>query len=185
MRHDSDEGISKQEAEQTFSPETQKELDAEYQDFLNKTVEENEKDVNERSVIEADVMTQVRKAVPASNSEQARSIGSYIASIWEFVSDLTGDGLLESYNGNKAKIKREMAPRYTDGYELHYLGIFTDDGEAKVTDKGDNITALHEVVHYSLTGLEYAEQRLREKLAVADEATKPQLEKNYKKVIDL
>lgn len=182
LRHDSDEGISKQEAEQTFSPETQKELDAEYQDFLNKTVEENEKDVNERSAIEADVMTQVRKAVPTSNSEQARSIGSYIASIWEFVSDLTGDGILESYNGNKAKIKREMTPRYTDGYELHYLGIFTDDGEAKVTDKGDNITALHEVVHYSLTGLEYAEQRLREKLAVADEATKPQLEKNYKKV---
>ena len=181
LRHDSNEGISKQEAEQTFSPEMQKELDTEYKDFLDKTVEENEKDVNERSAIEADVMTQVRTAVPSSNSEQARSIGSYIASIWEFVSDLTGDGLLESYNANKAKVKREVKPRFTDGYELHYLGIFTD-GVAKVTDEGDNVTALHEVIHYSLTGLEYAEQRLREKLAVADEATKPQLEKNYEKV---
>lgn len=181
IRHDSDNGISKQEAEQTFTPEMLKELETEYQDFLSKTKEENQKDIDERSAIEADVMSQVRNAVPNSNSEQARSIGSYVTSVWEFVSNLTGDGLLESYNNNKAKIKREMSPRFTDGYELPYLGIFTN-GEAKVTDKGDSVTALHETLHYSLTGLEYAEQRLREKLAVADEATKPQLEKNYKRV---
>lgn len=187
IKHDSDEGASEKESQAVFTPEQKTELENDYQDYLKKLAEENKEDVDVREPIIADVMDSVRNTVPNSNSEQARAIGSYVATVFDFLGKLANEKADALYDKvKKATFNREMTPRTTDGSTSNYRGKFNEQTKTvDVTDKGDSITALHEVMHYSLSAMESTAKLIKEKIESSEGEQKAQLEKNYQQLKSL